>query len=330
MDLRRGRDWIVLKWVGHKISEFKARGGNVIVITGSYGKTSVRELSYDLLRQKYPCLAGSRNYNTAVGIAKTLRWELTPNIKWLIIEVGAYRVGEITSFCRVLQPDIGVITGIARQHLERFGSWERIIQAKTEITRYIQMKGGILIANGSDETIAAVVKGARFYHGEGREEINQNGARLIAQACGMSEQEIERASENFRSVPSRFEMTTQRYGMAVIDDSYNSNEKSFAEAVEYLGKQKKYTRILVTPGLLELGSESSHIHEELGGKLVGKVDLVILVGHNERTKSLEQGIDGKIKVKYIEKTLEFMQAVRDLKLKKEPLVLLENDVLENH
>lgn len=133
MDLRQIRDYLYGFWVAREMQEFHKSGGKVVVITGSYGKTSVKELAYDLLRQKYEVVKTAGNYNTVVGIAKTLRYEVTKNTKLLILEVGAYRVGEITYFCKILKPDIGVITGIARQHLERFGSWEKIIFAKTEM-----------------------------------------------------------------------------------------------------------------------------------------------------------------------------------------------------
>jgi len=339
MGIRILRDWLYQRWIALEIDRFKARGGTVIMITGSYGKTSVRELAHDLLRRKYQTLETSRNYNTAVGIAKTLRWEMTRNVEVFIVEVGAYRVGEIMGFCRVLKPNIGVITGIAKQHLFRFGSWEKIIEAKTEIARYMESTGGILVANGGDETVKKEVKEARWYPtsptaslgaSTDRNEINKSGAKEIGRALGMSEDEIKDAAEHFRSVPSRFEGTSDRYGMNVIDDSYNSNEKSFVDAVTYLSKQKKYTRILVTPGLIELGSESQAIHKKLGRMIVGKCDLVILVGKNERTDSMANGINNKIKILWIEKTLQFMKVVKDLKLQKEPLVLLENDVPELH
>lgn len=324
--LRAIRDLIYGVWVKWKIQEFHKMGGKVVVVTGSYGKTSVKELAYDLLRQKYEVVKTSGNYNTVVGIAKTLRYEVTNQTKLLILEVGAYRVGEIAYFCKILKPDIGVVSGIARQHLVRFGSWENIIQAKTEIVRYLELKGGVLVANRSDDTVRNAIRNATWYKGEDREAINKNGAISIARAYGMSEVEIQQAMKYLRPVPSRFEMTTERYGMRVIDDSYNSNEKSFAEALVYLGKQKKYTRTLVTPGLLELGRESEGVHEGLGKRVIGKADLVILVGKNERTKSLARGINNKIEIIWIEKTLSFMKVVKDLKLKKKPLVLIENDV----
>lgn len=330
MDLRLFRDWIYGIWLTQQINMFHERGGKVIMITGSYGKTSVKELAYDLLRHKYRTVETSGNYNTVVGITKTMYYEVLPNTEWLILEVGAYRASEITNFCRIIKPDIGVVTGIARQHLERFGSWENIIEAKTEIVRYIEKNGGVLIANHSDETVSQVVKKANWYEGVGREKINQNGAKIIAKMVGMNELEILERVKYFRSVPNRFEWTEERYGMKVIDDAYNSNEKSFADAVAYLGKQKKFIRILVTPGLVELGTESAKIHEELGKQIVGNADMVILVGKNELTENLARGIGKNIKIVWIEKTLQFMKVVNDLKLKKGPLVLLENDVTENY
>lgn len=328
MDLRRVRDYLYGLWIQQELAKFHDRGGKIIMITGSYGKTSVRELTYDLLRQKYEVVETSRNYNTAVGIAKTLKWELMPTTQWLIIEVGAYRVGEIAEFAQWIRPDIGVITGIARQHLSRFGGWEQIKIAKTELARYIEKNGGVLVANGSDETVKELVKNASWYVGSSREEVNKTAARTIATECGMSHKEIIDAESHWRSVPSRFEITTDRYGVRVIDDSYNSNEKSFRQAVEYLGKQNKYTRIIVTPGLLELGDESQKIHEELGRVIAKNVDYVILVGKSGRTSAMMRGIGGKQKIVWINKTLDFMTAVNDLHTVKEPLVLLENDIPE--
>jgi len=331
MDLMRTvRDWLYRYWISEKIKTFHARDGRVVMVTGSYGKTSVKEMAYDLLRHKFQTVATSGNYNTAVGIAKTLRYEVSSKTELLILEVGAYHLGDISKFCRCLKPDIGVITGIARQHLVRFGSFENIITAKTEIARYMKQVGGVLIANKNDEHVVQAVAEAKWYRGEGREEINLAGAKLIAKELGMTDSEIKIALKNVRSVPNRFEMTTTRYGMRVIDDAYSSNEKGFFDALTYLEKQTKYNRILVTPGLVELGEESENVHIALGRDMIGKVDVLILVGTNERTRSIERGASGKIKVYHIGKTLEFVELVKSLKLKKEPLVLLENDVPENY
>ena len=315
-----------------RIAQLKRRGLKIVAIAGSYGKTSVKNYTYDLLRTKYRTVATPESFNTIFGIAKCLGHEVDAKTEVFIVEVGAYHVGDITHLLTMVQPDIGVLTGMARQHLERFGSWENIQTAKSEIAVYMDKVQGKLVANGSDEAVVKNVEKlgitTTWYRGKDRREINLNGARAISQTMGVSEIEIKQVK--VREPKNRFEMTSERYGMAVIDDSFSSNDRGFVDALAYLGQHKKYARILVTPGLVELGSESNKIHEELGKQVVGNTDYVILVGHNERTKCLEQGIGGKVKVIYIEKTLDFMQAVKDLKLKKEPLVLLENDVTENY
>lgn len=321
---------VVWLWVRKRIRSLKCSGLKVIAIAGSYGKTSVKHYAYELLRHKYNVVATPESFNTVLGIAKCLRWEVDSSTQIFIVEVGAYHVGDIKYLLGMVCPDLGVLTGIARQHLERFGSFENIIKAKTEIAEYMKLVGGKLVANGSDTVVKENVEklGVKtlWYGGSAdRNEINLDGAKKVAGQFGITSFDIK-----VRQVKNRFEMTTERYGMSVIDDSFSSNDKGFVDAVLYLGKQKKYTRILVTPGLVELGTESDRIHEELGAKIVGNADYVILVGNNSRTKSIERGIDKKIKTIQIGKTLEFIAVVNSLKLKKEPLVLIENDVTENY
>jgi len=324
-------NWVWYR-VRTRIQDLKKSGMKVVAIAGSYGKTTVKHYAHELLRHKFRVVSTPESFNTILGIAKCLEYEVDDRTEVFIVEVGAYHVGDITHLLKMVSPDIGVLTGIARQHLERFGSFAKIIQAKSEIAEYMKKVNGVLIVNGSDHNVVEAVQKigihAKLYDGINREAINIAGAKLIARSLKIEERELE--NNKIRPVKNRFEMTMDRYGMRVIDDSFSSNDKGFADAVEHLGKQTKYTRILVTPGLVELGDQTKQIHEELGGKLVGNADLVILVGHNERTKSLEQGTKGKVKIMYIEKTLEFMRLVKSLKLKKEPLVLLENDVTENY
>lgn len=323
---------VVSNWVEQRILMLKQNGLKVVAITGSYGKTSVKYNVYELLRHKYRVVATPESYNTIFGIAKCLAWEVDEKTEIFIVEVGAYHIGDITRLLKMVLPDYGILTGVARQHLERFGTFENIKKAKGEIVEYMNWVGGILFANGADSNVREIVEKigspVHWYSGDGRLRINLAGAKLVAQTLGLSKKEIE--AIRVRGVKNRFEMTTQRYGMSVIDDSFSSNDIGFADAISYLGKQKKYTRILVTPGIVELGEESEQIHTELGKKIVGNADLVILVGKNERTQSLAKGIGNNMKILWIDKTLQFIKVVNDLKLKKEPLVLLENDVTENY
>lgn len=315
-----------------RIKELKKHGLKVVAIAGSYGKTSVKHFIYDLVRHHYRAVATPASYNTILGIAKCLEYEVDEKTELFVVEVGAYQIGDITRLLQMVQPDVGVLTGMARQHLERFGSFENIQVAKSEIAGYMARHGGKLVANGSDETVRKNVEKlgvkATWYRGRDRHEINLSGAKEVAKILGIAEGELDLGS--VRVPKSRFEMTTKRYGMAVIDDSFSSNEVGFLSALEYLKTKTSHARILVTPGLVELGSESDQIHAQLGKEIIGKVDYVILVGRNARTKNLEKGLEGKVPVEYVAKTLDFMSAVQNLKLKKKPLVLLENDVPENY
>lgn len=314
-----------------RILELKKNGLRVVAIAGSYGKTSVKNYAYEMLRKRFKVVATPESFNTIMGIAKCLKWEVDEKTEILIVEVGAYKIGDIACLLEMVSPDIGVLTGMARQHLERFGSWENIQIAKSEIAVYMA-KHGKLVANGSDPVVVKNVEklGVKvaYYRGKTRQEINLSGARAVAQILGMSVSELSKIK--VREPRSRFEMTIDRYGMRVIDDSFSSNDVGFVSAIEYLASRDQFVRILVTPGLVELGSESSMVHEHLGRQIIGKADYVILVGDSERTRGLEKGIGGKVPVIYIKKTLDFMQTVKNLKLTKEPLVLLENDVTENY
>lgn len=321
--------WFMIR---NRIAKLKKRGLKVIAIAGSYGKTSVKKYTYDILRTKYRTVATPESFNTVLGIAKCLEYEVLPSTEIFIAEIGAYHVGDITHLLKMVQPDFGILTGITSQHLERFGSMNNIIAAKLEIAMYMKDVGGPLVANGSDSLVKNNLNklGIKpiWYKGEDRREINLAGAQALAKLTGMTVEEVKKVK--VREVRSRFEMTEDRYGMKVIDDSFSSNEHGFVTSVEYLARQKKYTRVLVTPGLVELGKESRVIHEKLGNFLIGKVDLVILVGESERTQALKNGIHGQINIIEIEKTLDFMKAIGKLNLKKEPLVLLENDLTENY
>lgn len=326
---------LVYLWVKHRITALQKQGLTVIAIAGSYGKTSVKHYAYEFLRHEFRTVATPESFNTVAGIAKTLFYEVDQRTQVFLVETGAYHIGDIARLLAMIHPSIGVMTGIARQHLERFGSYENIVTAKSEIAVYMKKVGGTLIANAADPAVKKAVSaigGTVIWYGTSgtRTAVNIDGGRKVAQVLGLDQKMLLAAQKSIRPVPHRFEMTSERYGLRVIDDSYSSNEVGFASAVSYLGLQKKYTRILVTPGLVELGNESDTIHENLGRGIVGNVDYVILVGDSARTRSLARGIDRKVPVIHVDKTLQFMEAVKKLSLTKEPLILLENDLTENY
>jgi len=124
---------------------------NVIAITGSYGKTTTKEILYSILSEKFKTLKTKEHINAEVGIAKTIINELD-NQEIFIVETGAYEKGKIKQVCQMVRPKMGILTGINQQHLSTFGSQENIIKAKFELIQSLPADG-IGFVNIDNESI---------------------------------------------------------------------------------------------------------------------------------------------------------------------------------
>ncbi|MDD5370944.1 MAG: UDP-N-acetylmuramoyl-tripeptide--D-alanyl-D-alanine ligase, partial [Anaerolineaceae bacterium] len=132
----------------------------VIGITGSYGKTSTKEILAHLLGSKYEVLKTPRTFNTILGVCKVIREELKPSHAYFIVEMGAYKPGEIARICRLVKPRIGILTAIGPQHLERFKTIENIAKAKFELIQALP-PDGIAIFNGDDAACQRLAEKSR-------------------------------------------------------------------------------------------------------------------------------------------------------------------------
>ena len=122
----------------------------VIGITGSYGKTSVKEYLSHILSGKLKVLKTSKNTNTEIGIARTVLDDLSKKYDVFVVEMGAYREGEIKKICDIVMPQIGILTGIDEQHASLFGSLEKTIKAKYELIESLP-KHGMAVFNGEND-----------------------------------------------------------------------------------------------------------------------------------------------------------------------------------
>lgn len=118
-------------------------GVKVVAITGSYGKTSTKNILYAMLSKKYRVLATPRSHNTPIGIALSVNGNDLRGYDIFIAEMGARNVGDIAELCGICPPDYSLITGICPQHLESFGSMENIVKAKGEILAATKRKAFI-------------------------------------------------------------------------------------------------------------------------------------------------------------------------------------------
>ncbi len=138
----------------------------VIGITGSYGKTSTKEILGHILAARYEVYKTPRSYNTLMGICKVIREELKPGQRYFIVEMGAYKPGEIAKICKLVKPQYGILTAVGPQHLERFKTIKNVAKAKNELILALP-RDGAAVFNADDAVCLqlsnqAVIKVRRY------------------------------------------------------------------------------------------------------------------------------------------------------------------------
>ena len=341
----------------------------IIGITGSYGKTSVKYYLTTLLRSKYNVLMTPESYNTPMGVVKTIRGSLKATDEIFVCEMGAKWVGDIKELCDIVHPHHGIITSIGPQHLESFKTLDAIKGTKFELADALP-EGGMLFLNGDDENIdsykgdrkhisysldngdysafdiAVSERGTTFKvkapDGETQEfstkligrhnVLNIVGAIAVSHKMGIELKDLRSAVRKLEGVPHRLQLS-DKGNMTIIDDAYNSNPSGTKAALEALSLFDGY-KILVTPGMVELGSRQDELNREFGQNAADVCDYVVLVGEKQavpiKAGLLDKNYDeSKIYVaSNINDALTHVYALNSQGKKK--IVLLENDLPDNY
>lgn len=296
----------------------------VLAITGSCGKTTVKEMAASILRQRGQVLATKGNLNNEIGVPLTL-CELTLDTDYAVVELGANHVGEIAWTSSLTQPHVAIINNVEASHLEGFGSLEGVAQAKGEIYSGL-VEDGIAIANG-DSPFCKQWKEQQelVYFGEHKDfqardiqldkagcaqfrlltpqgEVaiklpvpgKHNVANALAAAAGTaylgaSLEDISHGLSQFSSSAGRLEVLT-RPGLTVLDDTYNASVASVLAGLDTLASLPGY-RVFVFGDMAELGSYSKQMHIQVGehAKKLG-IDRVLTVGKDSQyTAQAAQG-----------------------------------------
>jgi UDP-N-acetylmuramoyl-tripeptide--D-alanyl-D-alanine ligase len=313
----------------------------IIGITGSYGKSTTKEILKLILSERYKTYATPENVNTDIGVANTILKNVSIIADVFIVEMGAYKKGEIKAICEITPPDISIITGINEQHLSLFGTIQNTLQAKYEIVEYAK-KDSVVILNGDCEALiplASDIKSKRdsmvfnvHYRGKiQRFEVyilgEHNVSNILAAVCaasevGMSLLEISKMlkKKTKRTKIGRLVVKKSRYGYYVIDDSYNSNPDGFDAALDFFASQKGDKKVLVTIGIIELGEAVEAIYQRLAQKIVKTCN--ILVTTDEKLRYAVKQVKGDFPVifdKGVKKQLDFLKN----RVKKDDIVLFE-------
>jgi len=340
---------------------------DVIGITGSYGKTSSKNILNDILNSKYNTLATPRNLNTPYGLIMTINNDLDKFDELFIAEMGAYKIGEIKELCDLVHPKYGILTRIGTAHLELFGSQENVQKGKFELIESLP-SDGVAVLNADDPLQVSyelqnnvktlwigidnecdykatninvsntgtkfdlIIKGdKKKYKFETKLLGYANIYNILAGIAlghhlGIKIKQLQSAVKSVKPVEHRLEIKNNG-SVYYIDDAYNSNPVGSKMALDVL-KMMPGKKIIVTPGMIELGSIEDEENTKFGEYIADVCDEVILIG-NKQTKAIQKGLENK---KYDKKHIYILEDVIEAfplvnKLKdKETYVLLENDL----
>ena len=344
-------------------------GLKIIGITGSYGKTSCKNILSEILNIKYNALATPKNLNTYNGLIMTVNNHMDKFTEIFIAEMGAYVKGEINGLCKLIKPKYGILTKIGTAHLESFGSEQNIIDGKFELIESLP-EDGFAILNGDDQkqvnyhlknnvktiwigidnkdvdiyatNIKCSNRGTTFdvvfkdddkkYSFETRLLGKHNVYNILeAIACGrefdIDFESLIKAVKGVKPVEHRLELK-RISNFYMIDDAYNSNPEGAKRALEVLDMMDGL-KVVVTPGMIELGDKEYDLNKEFGVEISKVADYVVLIGEN-RTKSIRDGLNDskfdKEKIIVFNDVREAFPFISGLVDKNEVYALFENDL----
>ena len=300
----------------------------VVAITGSYGKTSTKLYTAHLSAGCYMTMPSPASFNNRAGLARAINEHLLDSTEVFVAEMGTYGPGEIRELCSWLVPDISVITAIGPVHLERFKSEDRILQAKLEITesastivlqvddprlaalaRQLEVKGKRVIRCSSHAaTDGAIHVEALKNEVTGTIQVNIDSGEVAAGvvtdaqpsniglavgaalALGCPKDIIAERLHTLTSPSHRLERIVSEGHPTVLDDTYNSNPAGCMAALARLRYDHATGRkVLVTPGMVELGPIQHKENTAFARAAADVADLIIVVGRTNR-KALLKGI----------------------------------------
>ncbi len=268
----------------------------VIGITGSNGKTTTKELIHAVLSEKYKCKATEGNFNNHIGVPLTLL-SLTNTLDFAVVEMGANHIGEIAELSAIANPDYGLITNVGKAHLEGFGSFEGVIEAKTELYKYLENTGGKVFVKDSDKILQDKAKHIEsIAYGTGSPvhakitksfpvlklscniyneqfEISTNlvgsynlenilAAVAVGHYFGVKSHHIKAAIEGYMPVNNRSQILRTTKNILVMD-AYNANPSSMEVAINNFVAGNTRDKVLILGEMLELGDVSEEEHSKL-------------------------------------------------------------------
>ncbi len=276
-----------------KISTFK-----VIGLTGTNGKTTTKELLRIILSEVYKCSATRGNLNNHIGVPLTIL--STPvDTEFLIVEMGANHQGEIAELCEIAEPDVGLITNIGRAHLEGFGCFEGVVEAKSELYKYLKKDKRTIFVNSNDDILRnltidcqnlikygevnttcylknvdysqtlslEIVINGKTHNAKTQLFGNYNADNILAATCvgnyfNIPPENIIKAVEAYKAENNRSQIKKTANNTLILD-SYNANPSSMNSALNSFEKMIGDNKVVILGEMKELGNESITEHNKI-------------------------------------------------------------------
>ena len=302
--------------------------GSVVAVTGSNGKTTVKEMIASVLQTWFSTHKATGNLNNHIGVPLAVL-DLDVLKRTMVLELGMNHLGEISRLCEIAQPDVGVITNIGLAHLGCLGSVDAIQQAKGELTASLDASG-VAIVNADDpralalgqQSAGRLITFGQTHRADVRGWVQENlglaGTRccvvmdgvthelrlhvpgshqlmnaLAAAAVGMAfevpEERIVWGLQHYRGVHGRLAMRRGQEDVWLIDDTYNANPQSMQVALNFLaGVPGGGRHIAVLGDMLELGEDGPALHQEVGS-LVSQTNVHTLIALGAAAAHIARG-----------------------------------------
>ena len=354
--------WLSQRFVTQATATLARVGPTVVGITGSFGKTSTKAYVEQLVEGTRRVVASPASFNNRLGLARAVNEHLTNDAEVFVAEMGTYGPGEIAQLCRWVPPDVAVITAIGPVHLERFGTEERILRAKSEIlataAAAVFNVDHPALAALADETegkrvwrcgtgeqasdVRVVVREgtARLHVGErvigetdGADVFAANLACAVAVALqlGVDEADVVERLRRLRSPAHRQTVAVGAGGFTIIDDTVNANPAGAARALGVLAEHGSdgARRVVVTPGMVELGPRQAAENEAFARHAAEVADDVVLVGRTNLASLRAGTAGGSASVIVVGTRQEAVEWVRT-HLAAGDVVLYENDLPDHY
>lgn len=289
----------------------------VVGLTGSNGKTTTKELVNKVLASQVNTFATKGNLNNHIGVPLSIL-SIDKTAEIAIIEMGANHVGEIARLCNIAQPTHGLITNIGKAHLEGFGSFEGVKQAKSELYRYLSGQKGELFINSNNETLTSLASQCEFsrIHSYGNDNYivsnsSTSGAYLcfdleisgkefkvntqlvgqynieniLAAICvghrfGVEPAQAIKAVEGYSPDNNRSQILHTAKNKVILD-AYNANPTSMEQAIQnFSAMPSENPKVAILGDMLELGSYAAKEHQRIARLALEAIDEVFFVGRN--------------------------------------------------